>query len=95
MPARGLQCVVGQEATQRGNARVVDEMRNVTTFMRGAQHVLRVGDIQTYRLDASELHTFRIAGAGVNAGATGEGFACEGKADAAIGTGDEDDGLVE
>jgi hypothetical protein len=56
----------------------------------------RIGDVEPQRHHARQGHCRRVARAGIHfAGAAGEGLAGEFEAEAAVGAGDEGDGIIE
>ncbi|MNT60159.1 hypothetical protein D3C72_1977180 [compost metagenome] len=96
MATRRFNAVGRQKAARRRNACVVDDQRRVLGQRGDGGHVIGVGHVQLDRLDARQRDAGRVARGGIDlAGSAGQRLAGEGQAQAAIGPGDEYDGVLE
>ena len=86
----------GEKAAELADAGVVDDERHVAGARRGRGDLVGLGHVEPDRLDAGQGDGRRVARTGVDlARAAGQQRAREREADAAVGAGDEDDGVVD
>jgi hypothetical protein len=85
-----------EQTTRPSNPRIVDDEGNVSAVSRGVGHVLIRGDVEFYWDDPWGGNGGWAASAGIDLACTErQRHFGEGKSDAAIGTGDEHDGILE
>ena len=75
---------------------LVDEERDLRGGLGGGPHGCGIGDVEGQHLDPGQVHGLRSAGRSVDrAGAPFEQALGEGAAQAAVGSGDKGDGVVD
>jgi hypothetical protein len=96
VPARALLAVRREEAAELPDAGVVDDERHVAGARGDRCHLVGLGHVQLNRLDAGHRDSRGVPRAGVDlARAAGEQRARECEADAAVGSGDQGNGVVD
>jgi hypothetical protein len=94
--AGGGDAALGQHAAEVGDARVVDDQRDVAAVGDRRRDLRFVIHVQRDRHDAGQRDLGGIAGGRVDlARAGGQGLAGEFEAEAAVGAGDEDGGVLQ